>query len=105
MGQSLAKNYLHIVFSTKHREPLIHPPVEEELHKYLGGICNKLECPVLKVGRYTDHIHISCMLSKKIALMKLMEELKLHSSRWNHILNLQLYQNPIRKIAIFNYYN
>lgn len=82
MGQSLVKNYLHLVFSTIHREPLIHPPVEMELHAYLGGICNKLECTAIKVGGYTDHIHIRCMLSKKIALMKLMEELKSHSSKW-----------------------
>jgi putative transposase len=82
MGQSLVQNYLHIVFSTKHRQPLIHAPVESELHSYLGGICNKLECYVLKVGGYTDHVHILCKLSKKIALMKLMEELKGHSSKW-----------------------
>lgn len=82
MGQSLAQNYLHIVFSTKHRRPLIHPPVEAELHAYLGGICNRLECHVLKVGGYTDHIHILCMLSKKIALMTLMEKLKANSSKW-----------------------
>ncbi len=82
MGQSLVNNYLHIVFSTKHRELLIHPPVEADLHSYLGGICNKLECQVLIVGGYTDHIHILCKLSKKIALMKLIEELKSHSSKW-----------------------
>jgi REP element-mobilizing transposase RayT len=82
MGQSLVKNYLHITFSTKYRQTLIHPPVESELHSYLGGICKKLECPVLKVGGYTDHIHILCMLSKKIALMKLLEELKANSSKW-----------------------
>ncbi len=82
MGQSLVKNYLHIVFSTKYRQPLIQESIEEELHSYLGGICNNLECHVIKVGGYTDHIHILCMLSKKVALMKLMEELKSHSSKW-----------------------
>lgn len=82
MGQSLVKNYIHIVFSTKYREPLIYPPIEEELQKYLGGICNRLDCHVIKVGGYTDHIHILCMLSKKLALMKLLEELKVHSSKW-----------------------
>jgi REP element-mobilizing transposase RayT len=82
MGQSLVKNYLHIVFSTKHRQEIIHPLVEEELHAYLGGICKNLECPPIIVGGSTDHIHILCMLSKKIALMKLMEELKSHSSKW-----------------------
>lgn len=82
MGQSLAKNYLHIVFSTKHRQPLILDDIASELHAYLGGICNRLECTPLIVGGYTDHIHIFCLLSKKIALMKLLEELKSHSSKW-----------------------
>ncbi|MBC8053382.1 MAG: IS200/IS605 family transposase [Sphingobacteriaceae bacterium] len=82
MGQSLVKNYIHIVFSTKYRQALIHPPVEAELHNYLGGICKRLECQPIIVGGYTDHIHILCMLSKKITLMKLVEEVKSHSSKW-----------------------
>ena len=82
MGQSLVKNYLHIVFSTKHREPLIREHIEKELYAYLGGVCKNLECHPLKIGGYTDHIHILCMLSKKIALMKLLEEVKSHSSKW-----------------------
>ena len=82
MGQSLVKNYVHIVFSTKYREPLIYPPLECELHSYIAGTCNKLECYSLAVGGYTDHIHILCMLSKKIALMNLVERVKSHSSKW-----------------------
>ena len=82
MGQSLVKNYLHIVFSTKHCEPLIHERIENELHAYLGGICKDLECHPVKVGGHCDHVHILCMLSKKITLVKLMEELKSHSSKW-----------------------
>jgi REP element-mobilizing transposase RayT len=82
MGQSLVKNYIHIVFSTKYREASIQPDIELELHRYIGGICNKLDCQVLQVGGYNDHIHILCALSKKIALMKLLEQLKSHSSKW-----------------------
>jgi len=82
MGQSLVKNYIHIVFSTKNRQPLILQSVESELHKYLGSICNKLECRVIQVGGCTDHIHILCMLSPKLALMKLAEEVKSRSSKW-----------------------
>jgi len=82
MGQSLVKNYVHLVFSTKYRQPLILPSYEQELHSYLGGICKNLECQPIKIGGYTDHIHILCMLSKKIALMKLLEEVKSHSSKW-----------------------
>ena len=82
MGQSLVQNYIHIVFSTKHRKELIYPPYEQELHAYIGGVCKQLECPVLVVGGYTNHIHILCMLSKKLALMTLVQKVKAHSSKW-----------------------
>jgi len=82
MGQSLVKNYIHIVFSTKHRQPFIYPPYEEELHNYIAGICKKLDCQPIKIGGYTEHVHILCMLSKKITLMKLLEEVKSSSSKW-----------------------
>jgi REP element-mobilizing transposase RayT len=82
MGQSLVKNYVHIIFSTKYREHLISQAIENELYAYLAGICYKLECTPVKVGGHTDHIHILCMLSKKIALMKLLQDVKADSSKW-----------------------
>lgn len=82
MGQSFVKNYIHIVFSTKGRQPLIQPPYEDKLRACIGGICNALESPALIVGGYIDHIHILCMLSKKIALMTLVQKVKANSSKW-----------------------
>ena len=82
MSQSLAKIYTHLVFSTKNREPVLHKKVQPELYSYMGGICNNLECYPVKIGEYIDHMHILCSLSKKIALMKLLEEVKKSSSKW-----------------------
>lgn len=82
MGQSLVKNYIHIIFSTKRRVKYILPEIENELYAYLGGICKHNNCPVLKVGGHLDHVHILCMLSKNITLSKLVEEIKAHSSKW-----------------------
>ncbi|RZT96334.1 REP element-mobilizing transposase RayT [Ancylomarina subtilis] len=82
MGQSLVKNYMHIVFSTKQREELIHPPYKEKIHAYLGGICKQQNCQPLIIGGYKDHIHILCRLSQNIKLAKLIEQVKSHSSRW-----------------------
>ena len=82
MPQSLVKNYLHIIFSTKNRHPIISESIEEELNPYIGGICNNMGCQSLQVGGYRDHIHILCILSRKSALMKLLEEIKAHSSGW-----------------------
>jgi REP element-mobilizing transposase RayT len=61
---------------------MIDDAIEEELFAYLGGICIRLECHVIKVGGYRNHVHVLCNLSKKLPLMKLMEELKGHSSKW-----------------------
>lgn len=82
MPQSLIKNYIHIIYSTKNRMPLIDENIEDELHFYIGGICKNLQCNPIVVGGYKDHVHILCLLSKKIALMKLLEEIKSHSSKW-----------------------
>ena len=73
---------MHITFSTKNRYPFIDKRIKEELFSYLGGICKNQECNPLIVGGYKDHVHILCLLSRKIALMKLNEELKTHSSKW-----------------------
>ena len=82
MGQSLVKNYIHIVFSTKHRQPLINQRIEKELHAYMGGICRELECIPLIIGGVEDHVHILCKLTQKIALMTLVQKVKANSSKW-----------------------
>lgn len=82
MSQSLVKNYIHIVFSTKHRDDFIDEKIEKELFSYIAVICKNLECTALQIGGTDNHIHILCMLSKKIALMKLVQEIKSNSSRW-----------------------
>lgn len=61
---------------------MIFPPVEEELHSYIATICKNQDCPPLKVGGYTNHTHILCLLSKKITIMQLLQEIKTSSSKW-----------------------
>ncbi|RLD68761.1 MAG: IS200/IS605 family transposase [Bacteroidetes bacterium] len=82
MPQSLSKVYVHITFSTKNRQNLIDDDIKNKLFEYLGGICKKLECNPVKVGGYQNHIHILCILSKKITQIKLLEEVKKSSSKW-----------------------
>lgn len=82
MPQSLVKNYIHVVFSTKNRQPFIDESIEQELFNYLGGICKNMECWPVKIGGHLDHVHILCALSKKVTLIKLLEEIKKNSSKW-----------------------
>ena len=82
MPQSLSKVYVHITFSTKNRLNHIDDGIKDKLFEYLGGICKKLECEPIQVGGHKDHVHILCILSRKIAQMKLLEEVKKGSSKW-----------------------
>jgi putative transposase len=83
MSQSLTQIYLHIVFSTKHREPfLAAKPLREQTHAYLAGICTNLESPALLVGGVADHVHLLCRLSKNLAVAVFLRELKRESSKW-----------------------
>ena len=83
MPQSLAQIYLHLVFSTKDRRPFLQDPsIRAETHQYLGGICNNLDCPVLRVGGVEDHVHILCRLNKTMTIADLVRELKRESSQW-----------------------
>lgn len=82
MPQSLAQIYLHIIFSTKYRKSILDDIISLELYPYLAGICKSLDCPPINVGGYYDHIHILCKFSKKITLIKLLEETKRVSSIW-----------------------
>jgi putative transposase len=83
MPQSLAKVVVHIVFSTKNRSPFLSDRVvRKEMHAYLGGTCNNLDCPVLTVGGFADHVHILCALSRNVSIAKLVGDIKRGSSKW-----------------------
>src|ERR1700719_934666 len=82
MTQSLMNVLIHVVFSTKNREPIIQPEIENAVHKFICGICENKESPVIKIGGHLDHIHIFASLGKDITVPKLISEIKSNSSRW-----------------------
>lgn len=82
MAQSLVKNYLHIIFSTKLRTEFIDKKIENELFSYIATICKDYDSPAIQIGGTDDHIHILLNLSRKFAIMKVIQEIKAHSSKW-----------------------
>ncbi len=82
MAQSLAKIYVHIVFSTKNRTPWITELIEKELYAYMSGVLKALQSPSLIINGMPDHCHIFARQSKNIATSKLIQELKGTSSGW-----------------------
>jgi REP element-mobilizing transposase RayT len=82
MSQSLVKNLVHLVFSTKHREPLIPKEHRGALFAYQAGIFKQWESPALIIGGTEDHVHTLFALSKNHPLKKVVEEVKKGSSKW-----------------------
>ncbi len=82
MSQSLVKNLIHLVYSTKNRQPWIPEHVREGLWAYQAGIFKEWESPALIIGGVEDHVHALFSLSKNYALKKIVEEVKKGSSKW-----------------------
>jgi REP element-mobilizing transposase RayT len=82
MSQSLVKNLVHLIFSTKNRERLITDAVRPELHAYMAGILQSLESPALTINSVADHVHILFSLDKDRAIAKVVMEVKRGSSKW-----------------------
>lgn len=82
MAQTLTRLLVHVVFSTKDREPLVTPDIETELYMYLCGIARNLQSPIVSIGGMPDHVHMLVVLSKNLALASLVQNLKQDSSKW-----------------------
>ena len=74
MSQSLVKNLIHLVYSTKNREPWIPKEHRDGLFAYQAGIFKEWDSPALLIGGVEDHIHALFSLSKNHALKKIVEE-------------------------------
>ena len=82
MPQSFAFIPIHYIWSTKNRQPLIKSEIEQELYKYLAGIFRGQDSKTISINGTQDHIHVLSLLSRKITIAKLVEEVKKCSSKW-----------------------
>ncbi|MBL8875868.1 MAG: IS200/IS605 family transposase [Phycisphaerae bacterium] len=82
MPQSLAMVPLHLVFSTKHREPLITDAVRARLHRYMAVVARNMDCPAIIVNSVEDHAHVLVEFGRTVTIAQLVEEMKTSSSKW-----------------------
>lgn len=82
MASSFTNLLYHVVFSTRHRQPLITPSLQPDLYAYIGGIVRNHEGILLEAGGIADHIHLLAKLSPKLAVVDVLRDLKAGSSKW-----------------------
>jgi putative transposase len=83
MSQSLARIWLHIVFSTKERRAYFqNEEIRNEMFRMLGHHANEAGCPPARVGGWIDHVHVLCGFSRTMTVAGLVEVLKRETSKW-----------------------
>jgi REP element-mobilizing transposase RayT len=82
MPQSLAKNLIHLIFSTKNREPILAEPVREPVCAYASAVLRDLDSHVIAINAWRDHIHILFAPSKNHSLSQVVMEVKRATFKW-----------------------
>jgi putative transposase len=82
MPQSLSRVLVHLVFSTKNREPFLADAFRDELHAYIGGIVEKRGGTLLHAGSVADHVHLLLAHPRTCTSSDLVRDIKAGSSNF-----------------------
>lgn len=74
--------YVHFVWATWDRLPLITPQLERRLLRYIEGVARKLGCTVLAINAVPDHVHVLLSMPSTVTIADLAKNMKGASSRF-----------------------
>jgi REP element-mobilizing transposase RayT len=75
---------LHVVFSTKNREPWIQSGLQSRLYPFIGGIVREKSGKLLEIGGMPDHVHLLIGWRTDESISNLLRHIKARSSAWMH---------------------
>jgi REP element-mobilizing transposase RayT len=84
VGTTFANLLYHIVFSTKHRAPLIREELRNDLYGYMGGILRGEGGILLEIGGMPDHVHLLAKLRTDVAVARVVQKVKAKPSKWRN---------------------
>lgn len=82
MGRNRLRVYVHFVWATWDRRPLVTDEIRESLYRYIQGVCRARDCPVLALGGRPDHVHLLIAWPNTVTFAELMGAVKGGSSRY-----------------------
>jgi putative transposase len=85
---SFVKIWVHVVFSTKNREPWLGKEIRYDVHKHIIQNCIEKEIFLKTINGYTDHLHCLISLGKDQTIAKVIQLIKGESSYWINQNNL-----------------
>ena len=82
MRRSKAELYLHLVWATWQRLPLVTPEIEREVYRCIQEQAQHLHCVVLAIGGMPDHVHLLVGCDPQFGIHRLVKYIKGTSSRY-----------------------
>ncbi len=80
MSKSYTKVWIHAVWSTKNRLPLIDSKIEQPVYDYIFQKLKQLECPAFIINGMPDHVHCLFLLTPHKTLTEVIKQVKGSSS-------------------------
>lgn len=80
--------YYHIVWTVKHREPLITAQAEAVIFESIRAKSTELKSPILALNGVEDHLHVALNIPPKLAVAEWVRRVKGASS---HTVNTRIY--------------
>ena len=72
--------YLHCIWATWDRLPLLTPQLEQPVYAAILAKCRELKCEPLTIGGIQDHVHLLVRLQTTVTVADLLKETKGASS-------------------------
>ncbi len=83
MPHSLAKIWIHLIFGTKNRFPMINASFEKQLYSHIKNLLEKdFKSKVEIINGTADHIHILLLQNQNHSIAELTKNIKGNSSYW-----------------------
>ena len=82
MSHSFNNIWVHVVFTTKNREPFIKQNFEDRLFRFMTKQLVDMGCFVEEINGVEDHLHILFKLSPTKSISEVTKQLKGSSSFW-----------------------
>ncbi len=87
MREARVAVFVHLVWGTWDRLPLLTGEVATAVYRAIGAKCQELKAEVIAIGGVEDHVHLLVQLPGSLAVADLVKHVKGVSS---HLVNFQL---------------
>lgn len=76
MRRSKIRVYVHVVWRTWDRLPLLTPQRQEQAYRVIGDKCEELGATIIAIGGVVDHAHLLVQIPATLTIAELVKQVK-----------------------------